>query len=287
MKKPTKMGGSGLAESWSIPVGENTSVSKTHFNGNIQRFVSEALKYLRPEQIEELIKILMEFSSSARHLEDGIITAEELIHVFTKDTSQGGFTSCSASETHEQSSFHFTPLSEGNGRTVIAAAKDRIALDLQKKLTRLFSEKLGIQVQRIVEHEPRGTYREIPLPAAGKDEISESTYGKQTRAAEMSDKVKDAIKKGVHPGKFVFDELIYPSRETLEHIAEKIDVHWVTLSSLKNGRRNLSPQLASKLSRYFQKYSTVELLMIQAGHDAMKADQQVIGLHEEKDPTPA
>jgi addiction module HigA family antidote len=124
------------------------------------------------------------------------------------------------------------------------------------------------------------------LPQEEKCAIENQTYGKQPRAAEMSDKIREAIAKGEHPGAFIQRELIRPSGLKLEFIAEKIGVHAVTLSSLQNSRRSLSPELAAKLSSYFHTYSTLDLLTIQAGHDARKADQELIGLPEEKNPTP-
>lgn len=287
MKTPTKTQSARTTEAARQARRRERFLSKTHANGNIQRFIGEALKYLRPEQIEELVTILMQFSSSSRHLQDGIITAEELIRVFTKDASQGAFISSSASETYEQSKFHFTTLSEGDSQAVIEAAKDRIALDLQRKLTILFSEKLGTQVQRIVEQEPRGASRESLLPTAVKDDISVNTYGKQHREGKMSDKVQDAIRKGEHPGAFIYRELIRPSGQTLEFIANKIGVHWTSLSYLKNGRTNLSLEMAAKLSHYFGKYSTQQLLAIQSVQDAKKADQDYLAsLPHHQNPSP-
>lgn len=129
---------------------------------------------------------------------------------------------------------------------------------------------------------------EILLPAEEKRVIENQPYGKQPRAAEMSEKLRDAIEKGEHPGAFIYRELIRPSKQTLQTLAREIGVHYNSLTYLKTEQTSLSPEMASKLSRYFQKYSTVELLMVQAGHDAKKADQEfLIGLPEHKDPTPA
>ncbi len=287
MKKPTTTQSARVSQAATVAKRRVSFLSKTNSNGNIQRFVSEALKYLHPEQIEELVKILMQFSSSARHLQDGIITAEELLHVFTKDTSQGAFVSSSASETYEQSSFHFTPLSEGGALTVIQAAKDRIALELQRKLTRLFSEKLDAQVQRIVEQETQGASRESLLPEVEKRAIENQPYGKQQRAAEMSDRLQEAIRKGEHPGRFIYRELIEPSGKTFEAIANDIGTFWTRISCLKNERSSLSPAMAAKLSHYFGKYSTQQLLNLQAAHDAKKADQAYLAsLHKTDEPTP-
>lgn len=163
-----------------------------------------------------------------------------------------------------------------------------------------YTSPLSLQTTVLIEEEgerPRFVRQvdqpENRLPAEEKRAIENQPYGKKPRAAEMSDKLQDAIKKGEHPGAFIQRELIGPSEQTLEFIADKLGVHWCSLSYLKNGRYKLSPEMAAKLSHYFSqytqlpKYSTQQLLTIQAAHDAKKADQDYLAsLPQHKDPTP-
>lgn len=126
------------------------------------------------------------------------------------------------------------------------------------------------------------------LPHHRKDAISKNTYVNKRREEEMrASKLQDAIKNGEHVGSFIQRELIEPSGRTLEFIADKLSVHWTSISYMRKGRYKLSPEMASKLSHYFGTYSTEELLTVQAAHDAKKADQAYLAsLAKRDDPAP-
>ena len=103
---------------------------------------------------------------------------------------------------------------------------------------------------------------------------------------EMQKKIQDAIEKGEHVGAFIQRELIEPSEQTLEFIADQIGVHWKSISHVKNGDYRLSPEMAAKLSNHFGTYTAEQLLTIQAVHDGKKADQTLlVSLGKHKDPT--
>jgi addiction module HigA family antidote len=129
---------------------------------------------------------------------------------------------------------------------------------------------------------------QILLPEVEKRGIENQPYGKLVCIEQMSEKVQDAIKKGMSAGEFIRQEMIRPSGQKQEDIAAKIHVHQASLSYMLNGKTSLSPEMAAKLSHHFQTYTTQELLTLQAVNDAKKADRDYsASLPKHKDPTPA
>ena len=164
------------------------------------------------------------------------------------------------------------------------AAKERLLLHEELKAETSVIEHL---FQGFIGEKPQGDSYENLLPHEEKRGIENQPYGKQLREAEMSEKVRDAIEKGEHVGEFIQREMIGPSEKTLDFIAGELGVYWTSISYVRNGRYKLSPEMAAKLSHYFKNCTTVELLMIQAAHDAAKADQAYLAsLHKKDDPTP-
>lgn len=75
------------------------------------------------------------------------------------------------------------------------------------------------------------------------------------------------IKKPLHPGLIVKDTLITNTGLSVTEAAEKLGVTRTTLSRLLNARAGISPEMALRLSKFFQ--TSVETwINLQAQYDA-------------------
>lgn len=244
----------------------------------------------RLEQLREKFARLTQFVESSPYVRKTKLTYVKILEM-TRNRDLSEITArVTALEAYEYSKFSLSDISHEVLQAALTAAKERILLGETMESTEEFLDKLAKNL--ITTDGPEASSQTI-LPKEEKRVIENQPYGKQRRAAEMSDKLQDAIEKGEHPGTFIQRELIGPSEQTLEDIADKIDVHWTSLSYLRTKRTGLSPALAAKLSHYFAqyahlpKYSTQQLLTVQAAHDAKKADQKYLASPPQpKTPTP-
>lgn len=238
----------------------------------------------RLEQLREKFTRLTQFVESSPYVRKTKIPYVQILEM-TRNRDLSEITArVSALESYEYSKFSVSDISHEVLQAALTVAKERILLIETIESTEEFLDKLAKNF--LTTDGPEASSQTI-LPKEEKRAIENQPYGKQPRAAEMSDKIQDAIRKGEHPGAFIQRELIGPSEQTLESIAEKLGVHWTSISYMRKGRYKLSPEMAAKLSHYFKKYTTEELLTLQAAHDAKKADQAYLAsLPEHKDPTP-
>jgi plasmid maintenance system antidote protein VapI len=248
------------------------------------RDISERKLNLQVEAVKEEIEQFVHGSTFSGSVEEKINNYKHYIEnaISKDDVSASGW------ELYGHIRFLYGDKSPEDLRAAARAYRKSIQLDDTKPRPKLLLEEVTQQLRRAGR---RGVQHQTILPADEKSVIENQPYGKQ-RAAEMSEKVREAIEKGEHVGAFIQRELIGPSGQTLEFIAEKLGVHWTSISYMRKGRYKLSPELAANLSHYFnEKYTTQELLTIQAVHDAKKADQQLqaqlASLPQKDEPTPA
>lgn len=169
-------------------------------------------------------------------------------------------------------------------RSTAQAGKESLLLHEELKAQRAVIEEL---FQQFMREEPQSDPPKILLPQEEKRAIENQPYGKLVCIEQMSEKVQEAIKKGMSAGEFIRQEMIRPSGQKQEDIAAKIHVHQASLSYMLNGKTSLSPEMAAKLSHHFQTYTTQELLTLQAVNDAKKADRDYSASLQEQDRTPA
>lgn len=271
MKKPKSTTGSGHSEGQKISSpftrGTESALTKTYFNAKVQKLTEEAAD-LPPDQRTKLIKLLMQSSPPSRPLPGRRNTYADYYQKFMDDALAEGYIPERSSQ-------------------LDSGSRGKELLPRLPVLVEGVKSRQALSKQEILERLRQGAPQTI-LPTEAKDEIRKGTYVKQPSAAEMSDKVQEAIKNGEHVGSFIERELIKPSGRTLEFIGDKLGIHWKSISRMAKGQYKLSSEMAASLAHYFGTYSTQDLLSIQAAHDAKKADQAYLAsLHKTDERTPA
>ena len=80
-------------------------------------------------------------------------------------------------------------------------------------------------------------------------------------------------RKPTHPGEILKEEFLEPLGLSQSQLAKELDTTFRTINEIVNEKRNISPEMAIKLSRYFG--TTPELwLNLQNQHDLYTARQR-------------
>jgi len=87
------------------------------------------------------------------------------------------------------------------------------------------------------------------------------------------------IRKPTHPGEILKEEFLAPLGLSQSQLAQELSTTFRTINEIVNEKRNVSPEMAIKLSRYFG--TTPELwLNLQNQHDLYTARQRKQALFE-------
>jgi addiction module HigA family antidote len=89
-----------------------------------------------------------------------------------------------------------------------------------------------------------------------------------------------------HPGEVIKELCLDPLRLTATAAAEGLGVSWRTLSALLNGRAGISPDMAIRLSKGFER-SPESWLQLQLKYDLWQAEQRSGAIKVKQFPTPA